>query len=159
MTVTALLQPLLEGTAMAPPKDIRRRAADAEDIINERLRRGAPPEDPLVEADMRNSLSRMVDMRIPLWGILGATGTLAMVLITMWFNVQALTAGMAEMRTLMRESVTTAQANDREITRLMARQQQSEETIRDMRLRLDNLHTQLNAMSRPYFQQQPKEQR
>lgn len=116
------------------PKENRRRAADADDIIQERLRSGAPPNDPAVEADMRTaaSLGRMVDMRIPLVWLLGLLGAFAGLQIVMWFTVQRLNDSMVEVQATLKAGNAQNIQTILEIDRLKGRVERAEETYRDL---------------------------
>lgn len=131
-----------------PPKDNRRRASSVEGRLAETLRGSAAAvKDPAVEAEMKTAagLSRMVDMRIPLWGILSGMGALALVLVNMWFSVQQLTAAMADVQLTLKAGNAQANGNAIEIATIKLRLENAERTYRDLQQQV----TQQQYQQRP----------
>jgi hypothetical protein len=112
MFATASLQPLFKRLDMAPRKDTHRRASDADDIIKERLQSGAPPNDPQLEADMKTAsgLSRVVDMRVPVWHIVVALTMGVGTLVGMYYTLQVLSSDMREVKVMLRANDASASA-------------------------------------------------
>ena len=101
-----------QRTDMPPRKQTHRRASDTEEMLKQVLPGSAAlAKDPEVEAEMKTAvgLSRVVDMRIPLWGVLSALAVGGFTLISMWFSVQQLTTSMQKVQvTLEAGSAQTA---------------------------------------------------
>jgi hypothetical protein len=119
----------------------RRRASESEEILKDVLAGSAAVvKDPEAEAEMRtHGLGRMVDMRIPLWGILSSVGALVMLLINMWLSVQQLTVAMVDVQATLKAGNTAAQANDKELVRMQGRMEMMEQTQKDLQQQLMQL--------------------
>lgn len=89
--------------------------------------------------------SRMVDMRIPLWGILSGMGALALVLVNMWFSVQQLTTAMADVQLTLKAGNGQATTTLVEIERLKGRLDRAEDTYRDLQQQLMQQQMQARA--------------
>lgn len=131
MFATASLNLLFERFSMAP----KSRAPSKPDPLKEILHAsGALANDPEAEADMKTTtgLSRMVDMRIPLWGLLTVLGTGVMLLVILWFNVQQLMISMADVQLTLKAGNSQATANAIEIATIRLRLENAERTYRDL---------------------------
>lgn len=117
-----------------PPKDTRRRASDADEIITERLRSGSPPNDPVLEADMKTAtgLSRVVDFRIPLIWLLGAVGSFAIFQVMLWSSVQEMTKAMVKVEAKLEASNAQYVQTILDVSDLKGRMGRAEEIHRDL---------------------------
>lgn len=84
-----------------------------------------------------SGLSRVVDMKIPLWGVLGSLGAFAIMISTLWFTVQNQGIVLKEIQVALREGSSSNTAADRELARMALQIEQLKEEVRDNRARLD----------------------
>jgi hypothetical protein len=115
----------------------RRRAADQqEDRLKDTLRGSAAmTTDPEEEADIKTfnrNPPRMVDMKIPLWGIITTAGLFGAMLVNMYINVQQLSTAMTDVQLTLKAGNNQANSNAIEIATIKLRLENAERTYRDI---------------------------
>ena len=95
--------------------------------------------DPEAEAQMKTAggLRQMVDMRIPLWGVLCGIGALALLLVNMWFSVQQLNTAMVDVQLTLKAGNSQANGNAIEIATIKLRLENAERTYRDLQQQMN----------------------
>lgn len=152
MLSAALQHPFCDiRTDMPPPKNPHRRASDAEDIINERLRSGVPPPDPVLETDMKaaTGLGRLFDTRIPLVYILGLVGTYVGFQFMLWSSVQNMNTSMAEVKAKLETSTTQTVETRSDVNRLKDRVDRAADDYRALQQQFVQLQQQQYQQYQP----------
>ena len=95
------------------------------------------------EYHFRSALKQGIDFKIPLWGVLGAIGTVAWALISSYFGQQQLTRDVAAVQ----QAVTQGQEKvSQQFSQIAAQASVNNVDVAELRIRIANVEAGLNRL-------------